>query len=72
MNADRLPVVLTDPRGWLAYAVDDIARALTRLAHRLQPDIPAPDDPTPRVETLFFIADRLGIKTSELVAKMEQ
>ncbi len=57
-------------RSRVAWRLDDLARAVSRLAHRVSDEVPTVDDPTPNVDTLKWVADRMGIRTSELVARM--
>ncbi len=66
-----MSAVAREVRSRVAWRLDDLARAVSRLAHRVSDEVPAVDDPTPNVDTLKWVADRMGIRTSELVARMD-
>ena len=62
--------MVREVRSRVAWRLDDLARAVARLARRVSDEVPGVGDPTPSVDTLQWVADRMGIRTSELVARM--
>jgi hypothetical protein len=63
--------MVREVRSRVAWRLDDLARAVSRLAHRVSDEVPGVGDPTPNVDTLKWVADRMGIRTSELVGRMD-